>query len=350
MQTFLEFGFWSNTVQDYLIFLGSLAGTTLILFILKRVVLRRLAARAAKTPPVSDGFVIQIFEKYILPILYIYALKLNFNWLTLSAGVSKAIGVITLALTMIFGAAALTNISVFLLRGYLEKQHKIDNKMTLNWMGTVIKIVIWIGAILLFLEIQRIPITTLIAGLGIGGIAIAFAAQAILEDMFSYVTIVFDRPFEIGDFIVVDDLSGTVEHIGLKTTRVRSITGEQLVFSNKDLTGSRLHNYKRMAERRVLFTIGVVYDTPTEKLREIPGLVEEIISGKEGARFERTHFKEYADFSLNFEVVYFVLSQDFALYMDIQQEINLELKEVFSAHGIDFAFPTQTFYRAKTET
>ncbi len=344
MQEFLKTEFWNNTVQDYLIFLGSLAVSIVLVLIIERVLLRRLAKRVKDTPTSLDDMIIKAMKRYLLPLLYLGALYLNTKWLTLSETVSHVVNVIALAVLMMLGAAILSSVLIFIINKYLEKKQHAVNTQAIRWIGGVIKVIIWIGALLWFLDILEIPITTMVAGIGIGGIAVAFAAQTIIEDLFSFVTIFFDRPFEIGDFIVVDTLSGTVEHIGIKTTRVRSLSGEQLVFSNKDLTGARLHNYKRMEERRVAFSLGVTYDTKVETLREIPALIKGIIEREEQARFDRAHFKEFSNSNLSFEIVYFVLSQDYALYMDVQQTINIAIKEAFDARGIEFAFPTQTLY------
>jgi small-conductance mechanosensitive channel len=188
-----------------------------------------------------------------------------------------------------------------------------------------------------------------VAGLGIGGIAVALAAQAVLGDLFSYFSILMDRPFELGDFIIIDDYMGTIEHIGIKTTRIRSLGGEQLVFSNTDLTGSRIRNYKRMEQRRIVFRIGVVYQTPVEKLKEIPGIIKGIMDAIPEARTDRAHFASYGDSSLDFEIVYYVLTGDYNKYMDIQQEINLSLAEEFERRGIEFAYPTRTLFIEKGE-
>jgi small-conductance mechanosensitive channel len=190
-------------------------------------------------------------------------------------------------------------------------------------------------------------ISAVIAGLGIGGIAIALAAQAILGDLFSYFVIFFDRPFEVGDFIVVGDKTGTVEYTGIKTTRIRALSGEQLVFSNTDLTNSRIHNFKKMQERRVVFKLGVVYQTPTAQLEEIPKIVRAIIEKHTDVRFDRGHFASYSDFSLNFEFVYFVFGAEYVKYMDTQQSINLEIYKEFEKRKIEFAYPTQTLYLNK---
>jgi small-conductance mechanosensitive channel len=201
---------------------------------------------------------------------------------------------------------------------------------------------IWAVLILAGLSTLGFEISALVAGLGVGGVAAALAVQSILGDLFASLSIYFDRPFHIGDFIVVGEEMGTVERIGLRTTRVRSLGGEQIVFANGDLTKSRIRNYKRMDERRVVFAFGVEYGTPLEQLRQVPDIVKSIIEARDGTRFDRAHFKEFGDFALSFEVVYFVLSPDYNAYMDHQQAVNLEVFAQFRERGIQFAFPTQT--------
>jgi small-conductance mechanosensitive channel len=203
-----------------------------------------------------------------------------------------------------------------------------------------------IAAVLILDNIPGVEITALVASLGIGGIAVALAVQNILSDLFASLSIVLDKPFVIGDFIIVDNCLGTVEHIGLKTTRLRSLSGEQLVFSNNDLLKSRVRNYKRMAERRVVFSVGVTYQTPLEKLERIPTLIRDTIEAQPAVRFDRAHFQGYGDFALNFEVVYYVLDPDYNRYMDIQQGINLGIYSSFAEEGIEFAYPTRTLYIA----
>ena len=345
MKNFFNTVFWNNTLLDYTIFLGSLLLCILILVVIRKVIIKRLTAWAKKTPTTLDDMLIRTFKRYMMPIMYAAALYFNLYWLTISDGLQKVADYAIIATVAIFGAMVMSSIAIFIFNKILEK--KTEKTQSIKWIAVVIKILIWTVALLLFLDNIGVKITSIVAGLGIGGIAIAFAAQAILEDLFSFVTIFFDRPFEIDDFIVVGEQMGTVEHIGIKTTRVRSLSGEQLIFSNKDLTNSRIRNYKRMESRRILFTIGVTYNTPAAQLREIPGMIREIILSVEKTTFDRAHFKEFADFSLNFEVVYYVLSQDYNVYMDIHHQINIQLKETFDSLGIEFAFPTQTLYLEK---
>lgn len=213
---------------------------------------------------------------------------------------------------------------------------------TLAALGFVARLVLWSVLVLLGLHNLGVNVTALIAGLGIGGIAVALAVQNILGDLFSSVAIVLDRPFELGDFVIIDDTLGTVEHIGLKTTRIRSLSGEQIVVGNSQLLESRIRNYKRMAERRIVFSLGVTYETPHDLVARIPAIIREIIEARDGVRFDRAHFQKYGDFALVFEAVYYVLSPDYNRYMDTQQAINLGVLQRFQREGIAFAYPTQT--------
>ncbi|WP_152053306.1 mechanosensitive ion channel family protein [Tautonia marina] len=203
---------------------------------------------------------------------------------------------------------------------------------------------LWGIILILILGSFGVEITPLLAGLGVGGIAVAFALQQILGDIFCSVAIVLDKPFEVGDFIITGDHMGVVEFIGVKTTRVRSLGGEQIVFPNSDLIGSRVRNYKRMAERRVTFGFGVRYDTPADILQRIPEEVRETIESLDQVRFDRAHFAKFGDSSLDFEVVYYVLSPDYNQYMDLQQSINLSLMRRMESLGVEFAFPSRSLY------
>jgi small-conductance mechanosensitive channel len=210
----------------------------------------------------------------------------------------------------------------------------------------VARVAVWAMVLLLTLDNLGVDITALVAGLGIGGIAVALALQNVLGDLLASLSIALDQPFVIGDFVIVGEHMGTVEYIGIKSTRVRSLTGEQIVMSNADLLSSRLRNYGRMHKRRVVFTLGVTYETPRPKLREIPLRLREIIEAQDGVRFDRAHFAKYGPYSLDFEVVYYVQSPDFGRYMDAQQAINFRIHEAFEALGVEFAYPTQTLWLA----
>ncbi|MBV6417895.1 MAG: hypothetical protein CMLOHMNK_02671 [Steroidobacteraceae bacterium] len=205
----------------------------------------------------------------------------------------------------------------------------------------VARLAVYTFALLVALDNLGVQIKPLLAGLGIGGIAIALAVQTVLGDLFASLSITLDKPFEVGDALNVDDISGTVERIGIKSTRLRSLGGEQVIISNADLLKSRVRNYKRMQERRHVFTLGVTYETPRERLAEVPAIVEGIVRAQPKTRFDRCHLLRFAASSLDFEVVYFVLGPDYLLFADTQHAINLALLEAFAGRGIEFAYPTQ---------
>jgi small-conductance mechanosensitive channel len=215
---------------------------------------------------------------------------------------------------------------------------------SLGIIGFIVNVVIWALVVLLTLDNLGIDITALVAGLGIGGIAVALAVQNILGDLFASLSIALDRPFVVGDFLNVGDFLGTVENIGIKSTRLRSLSGEQIIMPNADLLGSRVRNYGRMVERRVVFATNVTYETPIERIERIPTLIREIIESQPDTRFDRSHFAKHGAASLDFETVYYVLSPDFNRYMDIQQAVNLRLHRELAKLGVEFAYPTQRVF------
>jgi small-conductance mechanosensitive channel len=212
---------------------------------------------------------------------------------------------------------------------------------SLGIIGFIVNVVIWALVVLLTLDNLGVDITALVAGLGIGGIAVALAVQNVLGDLFASLSITLDRPFLVGDFLAVGDFLGSVEYIGIKSTRLRSLSGEQIIMSNSDLLSSRVRNYGRMSERRVVFGTSIIYETPIELVERIPSLIRDIVDAQEGTRFDRSHFAKHGATSLDFETVYYVLSAEFNRYMDVQQAINLRLHREFDALGVEFAYPTQ---------
>ena len=338
----------NNRVLDYLICLGIILASILAINIFKHLLLKKLKKLAEKTVTTIDDFLVNLIAKLLVPFLYFASLYLGLKFLVLPAYLDKTINLGAMAIVVFFSVKLIIRLIDYSLSTYWGKgAHGQALKGSLSGVLKVIKFIIWSLAVIFFLDNLGFKISTVIAGLGIGGVAIALAAQAVLGDLFSYFSIIFDRPFEIGDFVIIGDLLGTVEHIGIKTTRIRSLGGEQLIFSNSDLTGSRLRNYKRMQKRRVVFKLGVTYDTPLEKVKAIPKALKEIITNTKDAAFDRAHFSAYGDFSLIFEIVYYVLTGDYNKYMDIQQEMNLAIKKEFEKQKIEFAFPTQTLYVTK---
>lgn len=336
--------YFSNTIKDYLISLGILILLTIIIKLVNFFILKYLSSLSMKTSTKLDDFFIRTLDRKIVPLLYFGSFYAAVSRLVLAPALVKAVNFLGLALLALYGASFASTVIIYLLQLYwTRKGKKPAQDYILKIITKLIQILIWTFAVITLLD-NFIEIDALIAGLGIGGIAIGFAAQAILQDIFSYFSIFLDRPFEVGDFIVIGEYKGTVEHIGLKTTRLRSINGEQLIFSNGDLTSSRVSNFKRMDTRRVVFSLGVTYDTGFEKLKAIPEIIKNIINEQKDILLDRVHFASYGDFSLKFEAVYFVNNSDYNKYMDIQQEINYRVKEAFEKQGIEFAYPTHTLF------
>lgn len=289
----------------------------------------------------------KIIKKRVYALVYIILIYMSMSQLNIKSEVNYIINILLMISSVFFTVLIIIDLSIFSLKKYWRKKDTSEEQQKIFSATTFfVKLIIWFIALLFILDNLNIEITGLITGLGIGGIAVAFAAQTILADIFNYFTIFFDKPFDIGDFIIVGDYKGTIEHIGIKTTRIRSLSGEQLVISNTDLMNSRINNYKRMQRRRINFSFGVTYDTPLEKLKQIPEMVESIIKDIDKTEFDRAHFSEYGNFSLVYQVVYFINDSDYKIYMDIQQKINFKLREQFDQSEIKFAFPTQTIHLA----
>lgn len=345
----LKLEFFQNTVQDYLLFLMILLAGIVALRIFKAIILKRIKVFTQKTAIEIDEFLVGLFEKMALPLLYFGIFYLASRYLVLTEGINKVINLCAIILLTIQGIRFAIALVGYGMEKYWARKEGLTeaNKRNLNTLLKILKVVIWGLGLVFLLDNLGFKISAVIAGLGIGGVAVALAAQAVLGDLFSYFAIFFDKPFEIGDFIIVDDFLGVVEHIGIKTTRLRSLGGEQVVFSNSDLTDHRIRNYKRMEKRRVVFKLGVTYQTTLGQLKEIPLIITKIIKNIEDTVFDRAHFFSFGDFSLIFEVVYYVLSSDYNKYMDTQQKINFAIKEEFEKRKIEFAYPTQTVYLSK---
>jgi small-conductance mechanosensitive channel len=209
------------------------------------------------------------------------------------------------------------------------------------------KLLIWAIVALLMLDNMGVQVGSLVAGLGVGGIAVALAVQRVLGDLLASISIVMDKPFEVGDTIMVGDMVGMVENVGLKTTRLRATSGEQLIISNSDLLSTRIRNMKRMKERRVVLTFSVAYQTATEKVALIPGWVKDVVSIQESLRFERSHLQKLGDSAILFETIYWVNTPDMQVYMDMQQAVNLAVLSKLASEGVALAYPTQTVFMQK---
>lgn len=350
MQNFFNQVYFGNSITAYLTALGIFIAAVIVITIFKKIVLKKLKKWAEKTETTLDDFLIRGIEKTILPLLYFFSFYISIKSLSLDQKLEKFFDIASIIIFAFFVLRTISSAIIYLLRTFMRKRGADEQKQKqFRGISTLISVIVWGLGFVFVLDNLGFNVSAVIAGLGIGGIAIALAAQAVLGDLFSYFVILFDRPFEIGDFVVLADKRGTIEHIGIKTTRIRSLSGEQLVVSNTDLTNSRIHNFKRLEKRRVLFSLGVVYQTSAEKLKEIPEIVKNIIVNEANAEFDRGHFASYGDFSLIFEFVYFILGSDYIQYMDTQQRINLSIYEEFEKRGIEFAYPTQTLFLNKND-
>ena len=350
--TFLEFEIVGNTGSNYLLAIIIFVALIVVLKIFQVVVLRRLKKAAKKTKTDLDDVLIKLVDKIKPPFYIFVALYIAIKLLMLSDFLSKLIDslfIIVIAYQIIQALQKLIDYSVKKMLARSENDAESSNKQVVKSIGSIAKIILWAVAILIVLANLGINVTSLIAGLGIGGIAVALALQNVLGDVFSSFSIFVDKPFKVGDYIAIGEDRGIVEKIGIKTTRIKTLQGEELIVPNQELTNSRVHNFKKMERRRAAFNLGIVYDTSAEQLRKIPEIIKEIIDKEKVAEFNRCYFKEYGDFSLNFETVYYVTSPEYIDYINAQQSINLAIKERFEKEGIEFAYPTQTLLIQKDE-
>lgn len=338
---------WGNPVESWLIALGVAVGLIIAVKLTRDLLVRRFFRLDQTRGDNVNALIATIVKRVSMPVVAVLLVYIGVQGLKIPDRFVAWISAIAVIAVIIQIASWGNGLISFWFKRY-EKKYALDageRITTLRALTLVGRTALFVIAALLALDnVPGVRITTLVASLGIGGIAIAMALQNILGDIFASLSILLDKPFVVGDFIIVESHMGSVEYIGLKTTRIRSLSGEQLVFSNSDLLKSRIRNYKRMAERRVLFSIGVVYQTGSEILEKIPAMIREIIEQQSAVRFDRAHFQGYGEFALNFEVVYYVLSADYNLYMDLQQAINLQIYRQFEAHNIDFAYPTRTVF------
>lgn len=348
MNQIFDYRLFDNPVSQWLLASGTAALAVAGLFLLRRLLTQYVTQIIARTAPTWKRTAEVVLQRTHGLLLVVVGLLAGSQMLTLSELLRKSfLRVVVVALLIQGGLWAVALVSSFVDR-YREQKLKVDpsSVTTVQVTGFLASIAVWILVGLLILANLDIEITPLLAGLGVGGIAVALAVQTVLKDLLASISILLDKPFVIGDFLILGELMGSVEYIGLKTTRLRSLSGEQLILSNNDLLESRIRNFGRMRERRVVFSIGVTYQTPRDKLVKIPKIIREAIESQKLTRFDRSHFKAYGDFSLVFETVLYVGVPDFVTYMDIQQAVNLRIHEVFEQEGIEFAYPTQTVFLA----
>jgi small-conductance mechanosensitive channel len=346
-------GPWRDWLIAIIIFLAAFAA----LKILKIFLLSRLKKLSEKTSTDIDDTLISILDGVSGPFYLVAAIYLAGLWAPLPELISRLLFVVFLVFLAYEVVRALQKVTDYVVCRYLDSHAGEDgeevgcdkNESVIKAATSIIKALLWILAALVVMGNLGINVTSLVAGIGIGGIAIALALQNILSDVFSSFSIYADKPFEVGDFIVIGTDKGVVEHIGIKSTRIRTPQGEQLIVSNKELTSARIQNFQKMEKRRVVMAIGVTYGTSEEKLANIPAMIKRIIDDEDKAEYDRCHFFNFGDSSLDYEIVFYVDSADYGVHMDVRQRINLAIYRSFVAEGIEFAFPSQTVYLEKTE-
>lgn len=342
---FLDYEFLANSVYLWCLGLGIAFALYRLLRLSFGVIQRKLASFSERTSIVVDSLLAAALDStkgFFFLVVSVWAGARPLEMGSVGNYLDYA-----LLIAVVGQIAVWANRMVSFYIGHFTNSRKDENPAAVSvvqGLSFLARLVIWSLAFLLIVDNLGYDVTALVAGLGISGIAVALALQNILGDLFASLSIVLDKPFVIGDFVIVGDLLGVVEKIGLKTTRIRSLSGEQLIFSNSDLLNSRIRNFKRMQERRVPFNFGVTYQTTPEQLEAIPPLVQSIVEAVEGLRFDRAHFKSFGESSFDFEVVYYINTPDFNAYMDAQQKINLGLCRGFQKMGVEFAYPTRTIY------
>ncbi|MFW5702947.1 MAG: mechanosensitive ion channel family protein [Candidatus Dojkabacteria bacterium] len=322
-----------------------------LVYIVKVLLISRLEKFSKNTESKLDDLVVKITKSFGWPLYIAIAAMVSTSLVAVNQTILEIIDVVSLVIVSIYIVIALQEVINYFVVRMVQKNAGSDTKQDpaiIQFMGTVGKIILWVLAIIFLIQNLGYDVTALVGGLGVAGIAVAFALQNVLGDLFSFISIYFDRPFQVGDFVVLQNGNmGTVEKVGIKSTRIRTLSGEELVVANTELTSAQLRNYSDLERRRVLMNIGVVYGTPLKKLQKVNEIVEKAVGSQELADFGRSHFHEFGDFSLNFEVVFHVNCKEYKAYMDVLQEINFEIVKGFEKEKIDMAFPTQTIHLEK---
>jgi len=352
VNTVLESTYVGNTVQDYIITVGIVLLAILLLYILRQQVIYRLENLTLRTSNNFDDLIIKVVRSYGWPLYVFVGLYAGIQFLSIPEFLEEAVRIVVLVVVVYYLVRTLQQIVEFaffqVIQARLEEEEGFDPSI-LKFFERVIDVILWTIGVLIVLQNAGFEVGAVLGGLGIGGVALAFALQSVLSDIFASISIFFDRPFQTGDFIETEEDMGTVEQIGIRSTRLESLRGEMLIIANKDLVQSRILNYNKVDSRRISFSFLLPYETPNETLRKIPQWVTEIIEAEEKAEPERATFDSFEDWGLKFTVVYHVKSEDYTVYMETQQNINLSIKEKVEKHGAQFAFPTYRTYTSEEE-
>lgn len=328
------------------IVLGTLLGRLLLLRAVRRGKAEGRGCADSRRRDILDVLI----RRLAIPSLYMAAILALLAIMSIEDVARQVVAKVLVGLGAFYSARLVISLMGLYVAYYRQANDDSNHRLRLKPIFGFLKAIVWLLAGLFFLDNMGVKISSVMAGLGIGGIAVALAAQSILGDLFSYFIIYFDRPFEIGDFILFEEYTGTVEQIGMKTTKVRALTGEQIVVANSVLTNSRIRNYKRMERRRIVFNIGVSFETGRDLLEAIPGIVRDVIQARPLTEFARSHLKGFGPSSLDYENVYYVTTADYDVFMDTQQAIALDLLSRFAAKGIVIAYPTTTVYIAGADS
>lgn len=337
--------------ENYMVSFFILLGTLLVLLAANTILGRRIKKlesmkmqdeKSVKAPALP---MLRFIKRIAIPLLFLASLSVFLNSVSFAEGMQRVVQIVfavimTIIIVRSINKALELSFSKYFEKEYANREHEKNLKPLLSF----VKLLLWVIGFLILISNLGFNITTALAGLGVGGIAVAIAAQGILGDLFSYFVIFFDHPFALGDFIVFGDKSGIVERIGIKSSRIRVLSGEVLIISNSDLTSSRIHNYKQMQRRRVISSISVPFHTPEEKLAKIPQIIQDILSSIqviEGVVCDRSHFQNIGSSAFIFETVYYIPAPEYVAFMNVQQEFNLRLVKTFREEGIEFAYPTQ---------
>ena len=339
----LDWKLYNNSLGRWAAAVAILAAGILLLYVVRRVVMSRLERVARRTTTEVDDFALDLLRRTRFFFVFFLALSAASYVVTLDSTTHRVIRGLTVVATAIQALIWGSGIVTFGVDRY-TRRHAEGGEVsptTVSALSYLGRGVVFLIVLIIALDSLGVKVTALVTGLGVGGIAIALAVQNILGDLFGALSIVLDKPFVVGDAIAVDGIDGTVEKIGLKTTRVRASSGEQVVFSNADLLRSRIRNFRRMQERRIVFSVGAALATPPDLVARVPALLAEIVRAQPQVRFDRAHLRRIGDTALEFETVYWVTTPDYLVFMNTQQAINLAILQRFGAEGIALALPTR---------